>query len=236
MSFLKQWADAKKAFEDATNAKKPVEKVLGVFRQSTGIEDALKVVDKAIEKKDGKALKAAFGIFASAQNKYVPVLMKVVSDEAAKDDADMNYVTEGQMLNLALVKIQAGIDAKVKELTPGEIEVGNFAADWKAAKKSFKDKTGKKKPSANPDDWFRKGSSVESCLEAVDKAITKNDAAAFLAAAKAYDTAMTAYKKVLEGIMKTEADKDYKTQVKGLIDNLGSIQTRVEARVKKLAT
>ncbi len=233
MSFLNQWTDAKQEFETATQRKKPSEKVFGVFRQSSGLEDALKVVDKAVEKQDTKALKVAFGIFAAAQNKYTVLLMTAV-DEASKVDPDSDYVTEGQMLNVALTRLQAAIAAKVDELAPGEIKVGNFAADWKAAKKRFKEKTGKKKPSADPDSWLKKGSSIESCLEAVDKAITKDASGEFVAAAKSYTTAMDSYKKVLEGIVKTETDKEYKAQVEALIDNLGSIKTRIKERVDAL--
>lgn len=47
MTMLARWTQAKKQFETITGRSKPVEKVLGKFRLSTGIEKALKACDKA---------------------------------------------------------------------------------------------------------------------------------------------------------------------------------------------
>jgi hypothetical protein len=231
LSFLTDWTTAKQAFETATRRKKPTETFLSIFRQSSGLEDALKAVDKAVNAKDVQALKVAFGKFVNKQNKYVVVLMTAV-DKESRADPSSDYVTQGHLLGAALVKIQRGISDKVKELAPKDIEVGNYAADWKAAKRRFKEATGRSKPSANPDEMIRKGSGVESCLEAVDRASHRNDAEAFKAAATASGTAMSSYKAVLEGIKGREQDGESKKVLKGLIDNLASIQGRIQKQAQ----
>ena len=47
MPFLTDWQQAKKTFETTTGKKKPSDKFLDIFRKATGIEDALKNLDKA---------------------------------------------------------------------------------------------------------------------------------------------------------------------------------------------
>jgi hypothetical protein len=234
LSFLTEWTTAKLNFETATQRKKPTETFLAFFRQSSGLEDALKAVDKAVTANDLKALKAAFGEYVNKLNKYQIVLGKAIDKE---DNAHpgSDFVNEGQLLQATLGKIQRKIYDKVKELAPKDIEVGNYTADWKAAKRRFKEKTGRSKPSAKPDEMFRKGSGVESSLEAVDRASHRNDGEAFKAAATAYDKAVSSYKPVLEGIERGEQDGETKKVLKGLIDNLVSIQGRIQGQVKKLA-
>jgi hypothetical protein len=101
MSYLKDWQDAKKAFEAATGKKKPSESFLGVFRKSSGMESACKGLDDAIKKPTLDGLTKAMMAFDKSRSDYLKLLGKA-------DDADKggDYAKEIQKLAGALMGIQ----------------------------------------------------------------------------------------------------------------------------------
>lgn len=66
------WKKAKKTFEDSTGQKKPSEKVWGVFRKSSGLEDTTKAMDKAYKDMGNKGFnKKELDLFEVKTNEYV---------------------------------------------------------------------------------------------------------------------------------------------------------------------
>lgn len=105
MTLAADWKTAKTAFETATGKKKPSEKFLGIFRQGTGIESALKEVDGA---KDAAALRKALAKFNTAYTDYVKLLEKNAADPKVVPAADKAaYVTAIGKLKGDLKKIEA---------------------------------------------------------------------------------------------------------------------------------
>ncbi|WP_207482475.1 hypothetical protein [Arenibaculum pallidiluteum] len=110
MTYLKEWQDAKKAFETATGKKKPSESFLGVFRKSSGLESACKGLDDAIKKPTLDGLTKALMAFDKARLDYVKLLSK-----ADASDKDGDYAKEIQKLENALEGIQKNYAQEMQE-------------------------------------------------------------------------------------------------------------------------
>lgn len=95
--FVEEWKGARKAFETATQKKKPCEKFLGVFNKSTGILNAVKELDEALKSRDAGRMSKAEEVFFRVKGDYAPILLK-----AAKEDKSADYTKEVQKLGDAL--------------------------------------------------------------------------------------------------------------------------------------
>jgi len=90
-----EWAASKTAFETTTGKKKPSELILGKFRKSSGIEDALKKLDSEFDKfqkskpnssdADLKKLQAASEAFIAVKSTYMTTLQKAVDEDKTED-------------------------------------------------------------------------------------------------------------------------------------------------------
>ncbi|MCA1941487.1 MAG: hypothetical protein LDL26_10850 [Caenispirillum bisanense] len=85
MNYQAQWKAAKDKFTKATGKKKPSEKVGGLFRKSSGIEDATKGLEQALAKPDAEKIAKAEQTFAKARDAYVKTLEKAAAAEKADD-------------------------------------------------------------------------------------------------------------------------------------------------------
>jgi hypothetical protein len=115
MSLLAAWKQAKDLFEKTTGRKKPSDKALGFFRKSSGIEDALKSLDKARTRDE---MERSVKAYKAAMTAYCRVL------DANKTDPinEQSYVAEVRKLEDALRNIEreaeglepAGVDQNKK--------------------------------------------------------------------------------------------------------------------------
>jgi vacuolar-type H+-ATPase subunit I/STV1 len=80
MSYLSDWKNIKKRYESATGKSKPGETFLGLFRKSSGLEKATESVDKAIDKKDAKALGKAVVELQKTATQYITSLLSASPD------------------------------------------------------------------------------------------------------------------------------------------------------------
>lgn len=110
MTYLKDWKDAKAAFETATGKKKPSESFLGIFRKSSGLETACKGLDDALKKPTVDGLTKAMMAFDKSRTEYVKLLTK--ADTA---DKGADYGKEIQKLEGALMGIQEGFAREMQE-------------------------------------------------------------------------------------------------------------------------
>ena len=74
--FSHDWMIAKRLFETATGKKKPGKKFLGAFKMSSGVEEACKGLEKAIESPSGDRIAKAEKSFNKAAEDYLKVLRK----------------------------------------------------------------------------------------------------------------------------------------------------------------
>src|SRR5688572_9919554 len=74
MSYEADWKAAKKQFENATGKKKPSEKFLGVFRESSGIEGACKKLDQSLADPSEENVTKATAAFDKAMMAYMTTL------------------------------------------------------------------------------------------------------------------------------------------------------------------
>jgi hypothetical protein len=109
--FVEEWKDARKAFETATQKKKPCEKFLGLFNKSTGILNAVKELDESLKSRDADQMMKAEDVFSKVKGDYTPILLK-----AAKEDKGADYIKETQKLGAALDDI-ADLFAKTRKST-----------------------------------------------------------------------------------------------------------------------
>ncbi|MBL8799014.1 MAG: hypothetical protein JNM56_34330, partial [Planctomycetia bacterium] len=79
MGFAQDWTNAKKNFENKTKQKKPSEKVLGVFRKSSGLEKATQALDNALNKCDLADMDRAAKGYATASSAYQDLLSRTDS-------------------------------------------------------------------------------------------------------------------------------------------------------------
>jgi hypothetical protein len=96
--FESDWQNAKARFENATGKKKPGKKFLGVFKMSSGVEAACKLMTAAIESPSKDGIAKAEKAFEKAAADYLKVLNK-----AAKEEGD------GDAYNVELAKLSAAI-------------------------------------------------------------------------------------------------------------------------------
>ena len=107
-----EWKDTKKEFEKSTDKKKPAEKFLGIFRKSSGIESALKKLDKSfkgidtqkVTPKSVKAFEDALAGFDKTKDAYIKQLEGALSKEK---DADSAYAKSLAVLKADLKAISA---------------------------------------------------------------------------------------------------------------------------------
>ena len=107
-----EWKNTKKEFEKDTNKKKPAEKFLGIFRKSSGIESALKKLDKSfkgidtqkVTPKSVKAFEDALAGFDKTKDAYIKQLEDALSKEK---DADSAYAKSLAVLKADLKAISA---------------------------------------------------------------------------------------------------------------------------------
>lgn len=97
MAYIDDWKLCKKTFE-AKAGKKPSEKFLGVFRKSSGMEDAAKGLDTALQKLDPKEIDKAVAKYTTTSGSYRKLL-----EGASKEDKGEDY--KG-----ALVELGRGMD------------------------------------------------------------------------------------------------------------------------------
>jgi hypothetical protein len=109
--FVEEWKDARKAFETATQKKKPCEKFIGLFNKSTGILNAVKELDESLKSREADRMMKAEDVFAKVKGDYTPILLK-----AAKEDKGCDYIKETQKLGDALDDI-ADLFAKTRKST-----------------------------------------------------------------------------------------------------------------------
>lgn len=86
--FLDDWKQAKKKFEEKTKRSKPSVKFLGIFRRSSGLEDACKGLDDALAKRDPEALDKAGAAFERARDSYLETL----TEASKKEEEDQDYI------------------------------------------------------------------------------------------------------------------------------------------------
>jgi hypothetical protein len=108
--FLEDWKQARKAFETATQKKKPCEKFLGLFNKSTGIHGSVKELDDALASGDNARMLKAEKVFDKVKGDYAPILVK-----AAKEDKTADYLKETQKLGDALDQIATDFGAACQD-------------------------------------------------------------------------------------------------------------------------
>ena len=85
MAFLDDWKLCKRTFE-AKAGKKPSETFLGVFRKSSGMEDAAKGLDTALQKLDPKEIDKAAAKYRTTSESYQKLLLSSFSKEDSGQD------------------------------------------------------------------------------------------------------------------------------------------------------
>lgn len=88
MSYFTTWQQLKLNFEKETGRKKPSDTFLGIFRRSSGLEDATKKLDDAIKKADEAALEKAEKEFIAKKASYINLLKKSIADEKVMEVAN----------------------------------------------------------------------------------------------------------------------------------------------------
>lgn len=111
MAYLDDWKLCKKTFE-AKAGKKPSEKFLGVFRKSSGMEDAAKGLDTALQKLDPKELDKAAAKYKTTSESYRKLL-----EGASKQDKGEDY--KGALVELG--RNMDRIAANFKETADGRL-------------------------------------------------------------------------------------------------------------------
>jgi len=132
-----EWKDTKKEFEQITGKKKPAEKVLGIFRKSSGMESSLKQLDKSfkaidaqkVEKKAVDNFEKALSAYDKAKDSYLSQLNDALSKEK---DADSAYAKGLDVLkaDLKAISAQAGGQLAVfkKAAESGKLDRAAFDA------------------------------------------------------------------------------------------------------------
>lgn len=87
MAFLDDWKLCKRTFE-AKAGKKPSETFLGVFRKSSGMEDAAKGLDTALQKLDPKEIDKAVAKYTKTKEAYWKLLQGAFKEAAGDKGSD----------------------------------------------------------------------------------------------------------------------------------------------------
>jgi len=128
-TFAKQWSDAKKAFTAATGRKKPSEKILRFFRQSSGLEEATADLDKAINKMRFDTLgdmDRPLVDFITTRNVYVKTLQKAMD----RDNEADSYKAACAALKQTLVDIKAEFLKRKRDFVVQQINDWHGYANW----------------------------------------------------------------------------------------------------------
>ena len=149
--WLDDWKRTKKKFEELTGKKKPSEKLLGIFRKSSGMESALKSCDKGIEaldknwtQGDQKRLKSqqdmqkAIVSFQKEADKYTQMLDSAIAKSKDAEEKTVYY----RGLKMLKAKLAEYADSYEQSLAfdQAQLEEGESYADkhWKIAEKKLK--------------------------------------------------------------------------------------------------
>lgn len=144
---LDDWKQAKKDFETLTGKKKPTEKVLGLFRKSTGLEDALKACDTALDKKDAPKLEKATAELKKVATTYGSQLADAITKEKMENDVKTELQKGLKVLKTRLDKFVTHFEAAVeadKQFAKGgkpDIKAGLAATAPKLVMKALADCT-----------------------------------------------------------------------------------------------
>jgi len=127
------------------------------------------------------------------------------------------------------------------------VEVGKWAKEWEKVKKAFKTATGKKKPATKTLGAFRKSTGIESTLKKMDQAFAPfrglllepdfgpddPQFTKFERTISDYNTKMTAYLRVLQAALNSEADADsiYSKHLVILKKDLQAIHASADAQL-----
>lgn len=86
LRFKYDWKAAKEEFEKATGKKKPSEKILGSFRKTAGLDNALDELDKACKEAKPSAYRKAYKAFLKQSADYLKVLNAALASDKAADE------------------------------------------------------------------------------------------------------------------------------------------------------
>ncbi len=145
--WLANWQKAKKEFEDLTGKKKPAEKVLLVFRKSSGLESALKACDNGIKgleenwakgdvkrKASQAAMRKAIDVYKKTATDYASQLDQAINKELTDKEEKTVYYRGLKMLKAKLgqygTSYEASLAFDTAELAKGEQYVDKH---WKIA-------------------------------------------------------------------------------------------------------
>lgn len=113
LRFKQDWLAAKADFEAATGKSKPSEKIMGVFRKSAGLDNALNDLDKACKKASPDDYRAAYKSFQTQSASYA----KVLDSAIAKDkSADPTYKKKADGLKEMLTSLDTRAYEKIRLL------------------------------------------------------------------------------------------------------------------------
>ncbi len=108
LRFKYDWKAAKEDFEKETSKKKPSEKIMGTFRKSAGLDNALDDMDKACKAADPKDYRKAYESFVKTSADYLKVLKAALAGDKAADEI-YKKKCEG------LKDVLSSIDGRAKE-------------------------------------------------------------------------------------------------------------------------
>jgi len=148
-----EWKATKRKFETITGVKKPSEKVLGMFRKSSGLESALKKCDEqytlvsqkstrnTLKEADLKGFVTAIADYTKTKTSYLKLVDKAIHDDKSIDtEAETKYSKGLQMLKAELealektMESQAAVyDAAIKKLGAVEQTAKNLITATKGA-------------------------------------------------------------------------------------------------------
>lgn len=161
MSYFRRWEQLKLNFEKDTGRKKPADTFMGVFRKPSGLGDATKDLDAAIQRADEASLEKAEKQFESRRTGYIKVLEKSMNLEkqteikpeleklkiglneifrdfkVAKADVLGSTITKDlQPLFREIVTTIASLNAKLKELNGFVVVIGTTKSKLERSAKS----------------------------------------------------------------------------------------------------
>jgi uncharacterized phage infection (PIP) family protein YhgE len=116
MTYSDDWKLCKKTFE-AKAGKKPSETFFGVFRRSTGMQDAAKALDAAQKNLDAKEIDKAVATYTKTSGSYRKLL-----EAASKEDKGVDYKAALTELDRGMDRILAAFQEAVKALAQGKAE------------------------------------------------------------------------------------------------------------------
>lgn len=145
--WLVNWQKAKKEFEDLTGKKKPSEKVLVVFRKSSGVESALKACDNGItgleenwakgdvkRKQSQVAMRKAIDVYKKTAADYSSLLDQAINKEVTDKEEKTVYYRGLKMLKAKLGQYATSYEASLAFDTAEQAKGEQYAdKHWKIA-------------------------------------------------------------------------------------------------------